>query len=181
MRCISCAGAGQRHPAGLVAVRGADQVPDARRAQRRGQQAERCGGPEEGAVAAVPAGEVGGRAARRRGVGSSIAGGPPDDGIGQRRVVGGRARGVGGQHDQRVRRAAGQQRRDEGLDAALPRREVVGDDQRARHGRSSRRSSRSARPTRWAAVGCDPKNHCQTAGGSGSDEVGGGQPPLHAP
>ena len=103
-------------------------------------------------------------------VGQQHAGGPPDDRVGQRGVVRRRPRGVRGQDDDRLRRPAGQQGRDEGLDAALPRREVVGDDQCPGHGRSSRSQS-CARATRSAAVGCEPKNHCQAAGGSGSERL----------
>ena len=41
-------------------------------------------------------------------------------------------------------------------------------------------SSRWASATRCAVVGCEPKNHCQAAGGSGLVEVGDGQVALHA-
>jgi phosphatidylinositol alpha-1,6-mannosyltransferase len=142
--------AGQRHPAGLVAVRGADQPSHAGRAQGRRQQPQRRRRAEEGGVAAVLAGQ-------RHGVAGGGPGGqqhrrrPADHRVRQRGVVGLPARRPRRQDHQRPGRTSFEQGGDEGLDAALPRREVVGDHEGLH--RPSSRTQSPAMATRSAVVG----------------------------
>ena len=179
MRCISCRQPGSAtQPVSCPCV-APDQVPHAGRAQRGGEQPQRRGGAEERAVAAVPARRGPRPPGRSPGVGSSMPGGPADDRVRQRGVVLGRPRRVRGEHDHRVRRAAGQQRGDERLDAALPGREVVGDDERAGHGRVQPGPVLGDGHPLRPPSGASRRTTARPPGGSGSDEVGRRPAALH--
>lgn len=139
-------GRGQLGPARLVAVRGGDEAPGARPAQRRAHQAERGRGAEPDGRAAVGAqqlhrspGHARGRQQHRRTV--------ADDGEGLLGVEGGgggRALGpalpVGGVDDDPVGIEPQRHVVQERLDASRTRREVVGHDQGLVHRRRQYRA-----------------------------------------
>jgi hypothetical protein len=116
----------EARPPGLVTVAHGNDLPGSGLSQRRTHQAERSGGAEEDAVGVVLVHELNGSASDARSR-QEHRGAVADHREGQRAVVrrvAGAARGVDDGVGQLVA-----ERADEGLDPALPGREVVGDDQ----------------------------------------------------
>ena len=179
MRRSSAAGAGQRGPADLVAVGQRDRAADpGAPAQPGGEQAERRGRAEPDACRSRAPRASRGRPAGHRGVGSSTPVSLADHlerllGV----ELGGAAPGRG-VDDQRAGRLAHGEVVDELLDAAGPRREVVGDQQGAAHRRSPGRT-RGRRPSAPRWTGGWRNIRYSQRGGSGSDRLTAAEAALH--
>ena len=171
MRCSSCRDAGQRHPAGLVPVGGA----------RRGGRRPPPAAPGRAVPAARPRRRrrcrtrAGGRGRRRPGrwPGSAAASpvGPPDHRVRQRGVVLRRTRAS--REASTTTESGGRRASSAATKVWMP---------PCRGGKSlvttrvrvtAVQPFPVARPGRPAApsVGWEPKNHCQAAGGSGSERL----------
>ena len=159
MRCSSCRAPGSAaQPVSWPWV-APTRRPHAGRAQRRARAGPAARRRRRTRCRSRAAGRARRRPGRSPGVGSSMPVRPPDHRVRQRGVV---ARPTPGSRRRARRPTSGGRRAssacDERLDAALPRREVVGDDQGAGHGRlqpcpvlararSARRSSGASRRT----------------------------------